>query len=358
MKRTLLVGLLLAFVVAPAYPCTDFLVKATDGTVVIGRSMEFAMGMDSEVLVYSRGNKVASEMPDGTKGLGWTSKYGYLGVNAMGIKHALVDGINEAGLSVEVLWFTESQHQEPRDNNWVTNAELIHWLLGNFSTVDEVKKELPDLTVVGITLQESGMPLGVHLAVHDVKGNSIVIEFINGEKKIHDNPLGVMTNKPTFDWHMTNLRNYVHLDSTDKGAKEITGLSLVETGSGSGWLGLPGDWTPPSRFVRTVMMVHSADPVIDAAAAVNLAEHILNANDIPTGVVKPAKATDKSMVDYTQWITIKDLANKVLYYRSYQDLALKKIDMKKLNFDPGAETKSLRMEDGSRNVIDVTDKLK
>lgn len=338
--------------------CTDFRVKAKDGSIIIGRSMEFAMGMDSEVIGFPRGGKNVSMTPDGKKGIGWTAKYGYLGVNVIGSKEMLVDGINEAGLTIAFLWFTESQYQEATGGDWIVNGDLSHWMLGNFSTVDEVKKELPRLKVVGVYVPELKMVPGFHLSVHDANGKSIVVEFIKGETKIYDNPVGVMTNKPTFDWHLTNLRNYVNLDPYDKEQKMIAGEKFNPTGSGTGWIGMPGDWSPPSRFVRTALMVHSADPVKDAAGAVNLAEHILNAVDIPMGVIKARHLESKDMIDYTQWIVIKDLTNKALYFRSYQDLTLKKVDMKKLNFDPGAEMKTIRIESGIRTILDMTEKLR
>lgn len=340
-----------------SFACTDFQLKAKDGSVIIGRSMEFAMGMSSEVVAFPRMEKMVSLTPDQKKGISWKPKYGYLGVNALGEKLAFLDGMNEAGLSVEFLWFTESKYQEAKNGNWLSIGDLSHWLLGNFATIDEVKKALPRVSVIGVYVPQLGMVPGLHAAVHDALGNNIVVEFIDGETKIYDNPIGVMTNKPTFDWQLTNLRNYVNLDPYDKEGKKIAGVNINPAGSGTGWLGMPGDWSPPSRFIRTVMMVHSADPVNNAAGAVNLAEHILNAVDIPMGVIKTRGETNKDMIDYTQWIVIKDLTNKVLYFRSYQDLTLKKIDMKNLNFNRSAEIKTIRIESGIRTILDMTEKL-
>ena len=86
--------------------------------------------------------------------------------------------------------------------------------------------------------------------VTDTQGKSIVIEFIEGEMKIFENPLGIITNAPTFDWHMTNLRNYVNLSAVTIPNKKIEDLDFAALGAGSGMIGLPGDFTPPSRFVR------------------------------------------------------------------------------------------------------------
>ena len=89
-----------------------------------------------------------------------------------------------------------------------------------------------------------------HYVVYDAAGASIAIEPIGGKLKIYDNPLGVMTNSPTFDWHMTNLRNYIALNPRNVPPLKIDGMTFRQFGEGSGMLGLPGDTTPPSRFVR------------------------------------------------------------------------------------------------------------
>lgn len=84
------------------------------------------------------------------------------------------------------------------------------------------------------------------------KGNSLVIEHVEGELKVYDNLIGVMTNSPTFDWHLTNLRNYVSLSPNNPRPVTVEGVKGTGFGQGGGMLGLPGDYSPPSRFVRTV----------------------------------------------------------------------------------------------------------
>ena len=319
--------------------------------------MEFALDLKSEIVTVSRGQEIVSTTPEGNRGLAWTSKYGFLGVNVLGRKDYIVDGMNEAGLAVEALWFPESKYPEAKDANFVVVTDFGRWLLGNFALVDEVKQALSKTQVVGAYVPELRQVPGMHVAVHDAQGNNLVIEFIGGDLKIYDNPIGVMTNRPTFDWHLTNLRNYVHLNSTDLSHQAIAGVKIDPTGSGSGWLGLPGDWTPPSRFVRVVKFVHSVPPVKNESEAVNLAEHILNTVDIPWGTIKTNEFPLINAYDYTQWVLIKDLKNKVLYFRSYRDLTLKKVDLKKLDLKRGAATKTTPIESKSGTIVDVTEKL-
>jgi choloylglycine hydrolase len=89
--------------------------------------------------------------------------------------------------------------------------------------------------------------------VQDKSGKSIAIEPRGGVLKVTDAPLGVMTNAPTYDWHMTNLDNYINLNTKDIGSEKLGAVTLSATGSGSGMLGLPGDFTPPSRFIRAAI---------------------------------------------------------------------------------------------------------
>ena len=89
--------------------------------------------------------------------------------------------------------------------------------------------------------------------MQDKSGKSIAIEPRGGVLKVTDAPLGVMTNAPTYDWHMTNLDTYINLNTKDIGSEKLGAVTLSATGSGSGMLGLPGDFTPPSRFIRAAI---------------------------------------------------------------------------------------------------------
>lgn len=115
-----------------------------------------------------------------------------------------------------------------------------------------------------------------HYVLHDAAGNCAVIEYVDGKRSIHDNPLGVFTNAPTFDWHITNLRNYANLSVTNVPPVELVGVRLSGFGQGNGLFGLPGDFTPPSRFVRAVAFSQSSVATKTAVDATLQAFHILN----------------------------------------------------------------------------------
>ena len=160
-------------------------------------------------------------------------------------------------------------------------------------------------------------------------GKSIVIEYVDGKLHVYDNAVGVLTNSPTYDWHIENLRNYVEPDVGERQAGEDRATSTYAgTGQGSGLHGLPGDPTPPSRFVMAAATAHLADKPKDAAEALIVAEHLINRVDIPKGLVRDYSEGGKPAGDYTQWTTFRDHANKVYYWKTYNDPACKAVDLK------------------------------
>jgi len=340
--------------ILPTMACTDFLVSTTDGAKIVGRSMEWGVDLQSRVSKYPRGQVRSSGTPAGKPALSWTSKFGYVALDANNMPLA-IDGLNEKGLSVGMLWMPGTVYQDVSNTpaaEVINLLDLDHWLLGNYSTVAEVKEAVAKVKVWAPQMAEWGGFPTAHLAIHDATGASAVIEFVGGEQKIYDNKASVLTNAPTFDWHRTNISNYVNLSANNAQPIQIRNSVLAPPGQGGGFLGIPGDWTPPSRFVRTCAMLGFAKPVTEAKAGVNLALHILNAVDIPLGDVRPAdKQIDHS--DYTQWIVVKDMTNSFLYFRSYDNLNLRKIDLKKLDFASTAKIEQLTTIAGGNEATEL-----
>jgi len=311
--------------------------------------MEWADDMHSKLVVHPRAEHITTTAASGKPGLSWTSKHGFVTANSYGLD-VTVDGINEHGLSYGALWLPGSVYQDIKAGDEASALPILSlgtWVLGNFQSVDEAVKAIQSVKVWGPLQQEIAMVPTLHVALHDANGRSAVIEFVNGEQKIYDNPNGVLTNAPTFDWHRTNLSNYIHLDATNPRPIEIAGTVLSPPGQGGGFLGIPGDWTPPSRFVRTTAMLAFAHGVPDADSAVNLAEHILNAVDIPRGAVR-GNVEGKTHTDYTQWVLIKDLKGKRIFFRGYDDTTIRFVDLQKLDFSAGSSHKQIPIDNEDR----------
>lgn len=341
--------LLLSVKVGHSNACGDLLLKAKDGAYINARSMEFGVPTDSTVIASARNTKFQSETPDGSKGLKWSSKYGYVGIAGLGVDVPL-DGLNEKGLSFGALWLPTTIYQDvpTEKNDRALSVDLFGaWILGNFTTVDEVKAALPKVLVWGKMIDEIEMIPPLHFAVHDATGKSLVIEFIQGKPKVYDNPVGVLTNFPTFDWHINNLRNYLQVTAINAPPVDVDGKSFQFFGQGSGMLGIPGDWMPSARFVRLAVFKEFAKPAENASEAVILAQHLFNTVDIPFGTIRER---GKDISDYTQWVVIKDLTNKVVYYRTYGNMTLRMVDLKRLDLSPGNEYTSVVMDSPAKPI--------
>jgi choloylglycine hydrolase len=333
------------------YGCTDFVVEAQDGTLVHGRSLEFAMDLQTELNVAQRNLHFVSKAPKSQKGVEWSSKYGYLKATVLG-KNFAMDGLNEMGLSFGYLWLPGTQYQEVPMSSPKKGLDFIDfgdWILGNFSTIDELRKALPEVFVWGHPLPPFPAMPPVHAAIHDRLGKHLVIEFLQGEMKIYDNPNTVLTNYPPFEWQLINLQNYIGLKAANAAPIEWKGMALSGSGQGSGFLGIPGDWTPPSRFVRMSTFLRFAKEAENSADAVNLAEHLLNTVDIPIGEIEEGEGKQ----DYTQWVVMKDLTHRIFYFRSYKDLTLKAIDLKKIDFKSKLKFSSIPI-DLHQNYVEIS----
>lgn len=318
--------------------CTDFRIKAKDGTVLITRSMEFALDLQSNVRTSPRGRQFDITMPDGKPGMKWKAKYGYIFLDAMDAD-VVCDGMNEAGLSMEALFFPKlaDYQQVPAGKNSqaLPYVNIGDWILGNFKTVDEVRNALPNIFVVDANMpqfQSAIFPL--HFSIFDASGKGIVVEYIKGKLYIYDN-IGVMTNSPGYTWHITNLENYLHLAPINPPAVAINGTTFLANGQGFGMIGLPGDISPPSRFVKTATLLHVAVEPNNALESLNLAEHIINNVDIPLGLAREPTNGNYSN-ELTQWVVFKDLTHKMFYYRTYYDMSLHSISLASLNFEENA----------------------
>jgi choloylglycine hydrolase len=100
-------------------------------------------------------------------------------------------------------------------------------------------------------------------------------------------------------------------------------------------LGLPGDVSPPSRFIKIATLLHVAIPVDTITNALNLAEHVINNVDIPLGLVREPSSGNATN-ETTQWVVFKDLTHRVLYYRTYADMSLRAVSLDKINFTENA----------------------
>ncbi len=314
--------------------CTGVRLFAKDASVLYGRTLEFGYQTDSAILFVPRNYLFEGKTGTEKKGFCWKSLYACVGANMMN-EHEFVDGVNEKGLAAGLFYFpgyAEYQNVLASEyDSMIAPWQMASLVLTLCATVQEARALMARIKVGAVFYNDQlGVP-PLHMIVHDNTGASVVFEYIDGELCTHENLLGVITNAPDFVWHRTNLNNYVHILGTKEPRKNVGGLDLHPFGAGAGTLGIPGDFTPPSRFVRAaflsgmVIQGENADQVKDAAF------HILNSFDIPKGVVCTTDHKGQTIIGYTQWTAVSDLTNRIYYWHTYQNRQVSSIQLKDMD---------------------------
>lgn len=329
-----------------ALACTGGALTAQDGGVVVGRTLEFGQPLDSQIAVWPAGSSIEGSSNQGA-GLRYVSRYGFLGATVADDAGMILDGLNEKGLNVGLFYFPGyaqyTPNQQASPSRTLAPVQLGTWILANFKSVDEVKAQINSVSVTPQVLGILGMVPDVHFKVQDASGKSVVIEPRGGRLVVHDNPMRVLTNAPTFDWQTTNLSNYLTLSSAYPKAKRIGDLTLQPFGMGAGAFGLPGDFSPPSRFVRISFFTANAAPTPNGKAAVSSLFHILNNFDIPYGVAQPPAGTSEADPDYTTWTAVSDLKNLQFNWKTFGDQRVKTLDLRQALAAAGNKPRLLPM---------------
>ena len=314
--------------------CTGITLQTTDSVTITARTIEWAVEpLNAMYVVVPRGQKQRSWLPDGTlRGKSFVAEYGYVGI-AVENDAFVMDGINEVGLAAGLFYFPEyGEYVAYKDEDklqCVSDMQFVAWVLSTCATIDEMIALLPTIRVIGIDSRAST----VHWRVTEPSGRQVVIEIVDQQVMIHDNPLGVLTNSPEFKWHLTNLNNYVNLQSGSINHREVGNLNLHAFGGGSGLHGLPGDMTPPSRFVRAAFIQSTAPQLETNDKTIAQAFHLLNNFDIPIGIQFSDSNIVPDMPSATQITIAADLGHHRLYYRTMYNSSIRCIDLNQIDFD-------------------------
>ena len=317
----------------PADACTGITLKSKDGATVAARTIEWAESvMNSMYVIVPRNQELQSLTPSGMDGVKFKSKYGFVGL-AVEQKEFMVEGLNEKGLSAGLFYFPNYGKYQPYEalekDKCLADFQVVSYVLSLFSSVDEVKEALQKVRIINIDPRSST----VHWRFTEPSGRQIVLEIVNEVMHFYDNPLGVLTNSPGIEWHWANLNNYINLQPGNAPEHAFGVLEMKNFGHGSGMLGLPGDFTPPSRFVRATFFQLTAPQQPEAQGSVFQAFHILNNFDIPTGIELPWGKASTDLPSATQFTVASDTHNRMIYYRTMYNSNIRCIDLKRVDFD-------------------------
>ena len=234
------------------------------------------------------------------------------------------EATNEKGLSIAGLNFPDNAHYNHKKDgvNNITPFEFIPYVLSRCENVDDASVILKNINLVNISFSEE-LPLSpLHFFICDSK-KSITVEPLKEGLKIYENPVGVLTNNPTFDWHLLNLQNYTALHNGSAENKLLKNLTAHNFLLGLGAVGLPGDFSSPSRFVKTVFVKENSPKNLETDSAVNQFFHILSSVAMPKGCVQ----TERGEFEYTRYTCCCDTKKGDYYYTTYENPKITKISM-------------------------------
>lgn len=345
----------------PSPGCTGIQLEGTDGTVAVGRTMEWgAFDLESRIVVVPRGETFRSTTPEGENGIRWTGEYGFLGLDMLGRVYA--DGMNETGLVAEMFYHTGfadyGDYDPAQADISLAPGDVLPYILSTCSTLDEVRRAMEKIDVVPVVEPALDKPTPLHIKVTVPEGDALVIEFVDGETQIYDNPVGVITNNPTFPWHLTNLRNYGFISGTPFATKHWGDLEITPLAAGSGMLGLPGDFTSPSRFVRAVAFTQYARETRGGMDTVREFFRIMDSFDVGAHQGEGSGSGQKTpMPASTVWTVCHDTKAMTTYYHTIFNRRVRKIDFGQLDFAADEIVATPLDEKRAEDALDISGRL-
>ena len=296
--------------------CTAIAVQTPQREVYFGRTMDFSYPLDPELYFIPKGYEWKNLL--NTHKI--RNQYSFMGIGQDISRVFFADGVNEMGFAAAVLYFPDYAAYDPiaaPDSKGISVAaiELVGFLLGLCASVDHAASLLRTIRIVGVedSITHSIAPL--HWILTDKSGKCMVAEKTASGLHLMDNLMGVLSNSPDLPWHLTNLRNFMNVTSVQTPEKEWDSVSLTPFGQGGGTFGLPGDFTPPSRFVRAAWMKSHTPIPENKQEAVNTCFHIMNSVTIPKGAVMTSRGTP----DYTQYTAFMNISTQEYFFRTYDN---------------------------------------
>lgn len=240
------------------------------------------------------------------------------------------DATNEKGLSMAGLNFPDYAEYKPycalKDN--VAPFELIPWVLCQCATVAEAEKLLKRINLLDENFSQQ-LPLSpLHWIISDQE-RSITLEPLKSGIRIYENPVGVLTNNPTFDYHMFNLNNFMTLSKGEPANTFAQGMELKPYSRGMGAVGLPGDFSSMSRFVKAAFVKLNSVSGETEKESVSQFFHILRSVEMPRGSVQ----LDEGIYEITVYSSCCNTSRGIYYYSTYEGDGIRSVDMYQVDLE-------------------------
>ena len=304
--------------------CTAATYKTKD--FYMGRTLDYEFSYGEEIIITPRNYPFKFRYTGED-----SSHYAIIGMAHVTDDYPLYyDAVNEKGLGMAGLNFVgNAVYGEPVDGSKnVAQFEFIPWILSKCGNLDEARKALSTLNLVGTPYSDNFPAAKLHWIIAD-KSGAITVESVAEGLKIYDNPVGVLTNNPPFDRQMFMLNNYMHLSPKQPENMFPENVGLETYSRGMGALGLPGDLSSASRFVRTAFVKTNSISGEGENDSVGQFFHILGSVDQQRGCCEVA--SDK--YEITIYTSCCNADKGIYYYTTYTNHQITAVDMHRENLD-------------------------
>ena len=311
-----------------------------------GRTLDYEFSYGEEVVITPRNFPLAFSC-QGTM----ESHYAMIGIAHVAEGCPLYyEAVNEKGLGMAGLNFVGNavyrKEQPGRDN--VATYEFITWILSRCATLQEARALLERVNLTDTPFQEQLPPTQLHWLIADRSG-AVTVESVEEGVKVYDNPVGVLTNNPPFDEQMFALNNYMHLSPKTPQNLFSDKLDLHCYSRGMGALGLPGDLSSQSRFVRVAFVKMNSISGDSEAESVSQFFHILNSVDQQRGCCE----VEEGKYEITIYTCCCNADKGIFYYTTYDNHQITAVDMRLENLDaaeliqyPMIQGEQIRVQNG------------
>ena len=300
-----------------------------NGDHYFGRTLDYDISYSEQVVFTPR----KFPLPFRNMGVQKTH-YAILGMACVQEGYPLYfDGFNEKGLAMAGLNFVGSAHyKEPMpDRENIASFEFIPWILSQCASVQEAKQRIERINLTNIPFSDQLPPAGLHWILAD-RNEAITVESVEEEIRIYPNPVGVLTNEPPFDEQLFQLNNYMHLSSRQPRNLFSKKLDLRPYSRGMGALGLPGDLSSQSRFVRAAFVKMNSVSGKSEAESVSQFFHILGTVDQVRGCCE----VELGKFEITMYTSCCNTDKGIYYYTTYENRRISAVNMQRELLDGNA----------------------
>ena len=324
--------------------CTALMLNTNQGNHIFGRSMDLEYHFGQAIHIVPR-NYPYTNVVDKTN---HKTKYailsfGVLAQDATSRKYPLLaDGVNEKGLACAGLNFpgyADFQEIDSQKVNIGPHDVILH-ILANFEYVGEVKDYIKGVHIVNRPFANGWPVATLHWMVSDKNGDSIVIESTQKGLIVYENKVGVMANSPEFDYHVTSLNQYIIQNPTTPKERAFGGVTLKPFGVGVGMVGIPGDFSGPTRFIRTAYFRSIIDGKYSDEDTLAEFFHVMD----NVSIVRGSVLTQDGIDSMHQYKSCYNQEKGILYYTTYKNFQINSVSLFKEDLD-AKEIKTFEYKD-------------